>query len=164
MKQYLGIIISALILAVLLISTCSKQTDTSTTKVEIDTVYIEKVVEVRDTVLQTKYVNRIKLDTLVILSDTIIRDTIAITVPIDNYTTEFTKDSVSGVIYHSGYKSNIDSLRLNLLYPIVYNNTTTTVYKSKRWAIGPTAGIGYSITNKSFDAFVGFGVTYNLIK
>jgi hypothetical protein len=40
---------------------------------------------------------------------------------------------------------------------------TVTHYKTKRWNLGVTGGLGYGLMTRKPDAFVGVGVTYNLL-
>ena len=74
-----------------------------------------------------------------------------------------TKVSYNAVV--SGYKPSLDSLSFRVKYPERTINTstvtTTTSVKKKHWGIGPAFGVGYGLTSKKFDAYVGLSVTYS---
>ena len=72
--------------------------------------------------------------------------------------------------------NNLDSIHIKHNYPIVYKNqiiyqdryihsTVNTPYKKKtffnNFSYGIQLGVGYGITNKKPDIYVGFGISYN---
>lgn len=86
-------------------------------------------------------------------------DSATVTLPIEQ---RIYKDTLY-TAYVSGYRPRLDSITLRL--PHTYTTVTTTVSKpSRRWAVGPAVGVGYGITGKRLDVFVGVGVTWNILK
>jgi hypothetical protein len=63
--------------------------------------------------------------------------------------------------YVSGYRPRLDSISLHI--PHTYTTVTKTITKpAKRWAVGPSVGVGYGLAGKQADVFVGFTATYRL--
>ena len=63
--------------------------------------------------------------------------------------------------YVSGYRPQLDSITLHI--PHTYTTVTKTINKpARRWAIGPSVGVGYGIAGKQADVFVGITATFNL--
>lgn len=72
-----------------------------------------------------------------------------------------------------GYSMNDDSLprmtdfKAHYKHKIIQTNTVTTIEKIKpqkqnKWHISPQIGIGYGLTNKKADIFIGIGINYNI--
>ena len=86
-------------------------------------------------------------------------DSATVTLPVEQRVYE---DSLY-TAYVSGYRPRLDSIALRL--PHTYTTVTTTVSKpSRRWAVGPAVGVGYGITGRQLDVFVGVSVTWNILK
>jgi len=78
----------------------------------------------------------------------VVRDSVAI-VPISQ---KIYRDSIY-TAWVSGYKPSLDSIE-------VYQRTITIKERAKRWGIG--AQMGYGLTPKGFQPYVGVGVSYNI--
>lgn len=125
-----------------------------------DTVRIERIDTIRDTIFDT--IPQLKnIAQLKVIKDTLItKDTIKVEVEIPIEQKTYVGKQYSAHV--SGYKPNLDSIR-------IYNTTvektvTKTVTKRNRWSIGPTITTGYDIYNKNFGITVGVGITYNILK
>lgn len=125
-----------------------------------DTVRIEKIDTIRDTIFDT--IPQLKnIKQLKVIKDTLVtKDTIKVEVEIPFEQKTFVGKQYSA--YVSGYKPNLDSIR-------IYNTTvektvTKTVTKRNRWSVGPTITTGYDIYNRNFGITVGIGITYNILK
>jgi hypothetical protein len=120
------------------------QTDTLTV-VKTDTIKIVKPVYISKKVVDTTYIN--------------VNDTLFVPVPIEQ---RFYKGS-NYEAYISGYKPNLDSIR-------VFNASTTKYItkevkvqqRAKKWGIG--AHIGYGYNGYKFTPYIGIGLQYNLIR
>ncbi len=64
----------------------------------------------------------------------------------------------------SGYDPRLDSIRVRERIVTHTITISTTKKEFRRWSIGLVGGYGYGFKNKSFEPFVGVGVTYNLFK
>ena len=120
----------------------------------IDTLTIERVSV--DTITHVRYVERY-LPTLPDQQDTlIIRDSIKVYVPINNYLFE---EPNKYKIEASGYEVSLDKVEI---YPTTMYKTETKIIKTK-----PTFGIGlqvgYGISNNNISPYIGIGITYNII-
>lgn len=94
-------------------------------------------------------------DTLPTVS--IMGDSATVTLPVEQRVYE---DSLY-TAYVSGYRPSLDSINLRL--PHTYTTITKTVSKpAKRWAVGPSVGVGYGLAGKQADVFVGFTATFRL--
>ena len=128
---------------------------------------VERVVikEVRDTIHDTipqiKYerVVSVKRDTLKFV-DTIPGDTVHIIAEIPIKQTEYSDDSTYRA-WISGYKANLDSIDI-YRKNIYIEKEIIKEKKKKKFAIGPTVGVGYDIKNNNLSPTFGIGVTYNL--
>lgn len=120
----------------------------------------------------TDTITIIKRDTITIIKpqhiykyvDRIVRDTLysvdSILVPVDiPLETKVYQDSNYRAII-SGYKTELDSIYIFNKNQIQYINKIT--YKTKKWNISPSVGLGYGMFSKRFDTYVGFSLNYNL--
>lgn len=103
----------------------------------------------------------------IIRHDTIKSDTTPITIPITSkvYTDTICANNDSAIVqsYISGYKPNLDSLRVFMKkQEIVKTNTITiTNTKYRRIGIGLQAGYGYGFRSKQIEPYIGIGVSVN---
>lgn len=120
---------------------------------------------------QTDTITIIKRDTITIIKpqpviryvDKIVRDTlyntdsvpVLVDVPIE--TKVYQDSSYRAVV--SGYKASLDTISIFNKNQIQYINKTT--YKTKKWNVSPSIGLGYGVFNRKFDVYVGFSVNYN---
>lgn len=125
----------------------------------------KEVIQITDTITITK------TDTITIISpqpviryvDRIVRDTlysidsipVLVDVPIE--TKVYQDSSYRAVI--SGYKASLDSISIFNKNQIQYINKI--IYKTKKWNISPSIGVGYGAFNKKIDMYVGFSLNYN---
>ena len=86
------------------------------------------------------------------------KDTVCDTIYLPRKQTEY-KDS-DYTAYVSGYEAKMDSISVRTKI------ITKTIIKTKyrRINIGITGGYGYGINSRTFEPFIGVGVTYNLFK
>ena len=85
-------------------------------------------------------------------------DSATVTLPVEQRVYE---DSLY-TAYVSGYRPRLDSILLRM--PHTYTTVTNTTGKAaKRWAVGPTVGVGYGVTGKQMDVFVGVSATWNIL-
>lgn len=145
-----------LILFILVVLICFRCCSCSKTEKEsipkIDTITIIK----RDTITIIKpqhiykYVDRIVRDTLYSI-DSI---PVLVDIPIE---TKVYQDSLYRAIV-SGYRPELDSIYIFNKNQIQYINKIT--YKTKKWNISPSVGLGYGMFSKRFDMYVGFSIGY----
>lgn len=145
------------LLIIILILICFRCCVSSKTEKEsipqIDTITIIK----RDTITIIKpqhiikYRNKIVRDTLYSI-DSI---PVLVDIPIE---TKVYQDSLYRAIV-SGYKASLDSIFIKNRNQIQYINKIT--YKTKKWNISPSVGVGYGAFNKKIDMYVGFSLNYN---
>lgn len=183
LKPFVGIALG-LVLSVLCFSLgyqCSRTPETpekteTVTKTKTDTILqwktmtvtVSKPTPVYSTVTKTVH------DTLPIVQTihSHSRDTVyaSVEVPVSSqkYSDEQVLQDSTRVSYNaivSGYRASLDSLQFHVTYPErqVFTNTvtTTTSVKKRHFGIGPSAGIGYGLTSKKFDVFVGLSITYS---
>lgn len=98
-----------------------------------------------------KYVDRIIRDTLYSI------DSILVPVNVPLETKVYEDTTYRAVI--SGYRANLDSIFIKNRNQIQYINKIT--YKTKKWNISPSVGVGYGAFNKKIDMYVGFSLNYN---
>lgn len=119
----------------------------------------------------TDTITIIKRDTITIIKpqpviryvDRIVRDTlyntdsvpVLVDVPIE---VKVYQDSNYRAVI-SGYKPELDSIYIFNKNQIHTINKTT--YKTKKWNVSPSIGLGYGVFNRKFDVYVGFSVNYN---
>lgn len=120
---------------------------------------------------QTDTITIIKRDTITIIKpqpiveyrDRIIRDTlysidsipVFINVPIE--TKVYADSNYRAVV--SGYKASLDTISIFNKNQIHTINKTT--YKTKKWNVSPSVGIGYGMFGKRIDMYVGFSIGYS---
>ena len=131
------------------------------------TIYLHDTVTIHTNSIQEKIVYNTNFDTITEIQykDTVLYDTIEI--PIEHKVSEFKieKDSlkITEKIYHSGFHSTIDSIKLD------YNwNYELPKQKPKKigivWNIGPYIGYGINFNNGQyyFSPEVGVGVSIGI--
>lgn len=69
----------------------------------------------------------------------------------------YTDDSTYRAVV-SGYKACLDEIETYRVTRIITKTTT----KTKKWNVGLTGGLGYGITTRKADVWVGFGMVYNI--
>lgn len=156
-----------LIIALLLFGTfrmCHKPDTVTVT----DTVTVERTDTLYDTATLIHFCPKPVYDTI-IRWDTVRKDT-PIPYVQKTYSDTVTNDDGASVEYFatvSGHDPSLDTIRFNLNYPVITNTVTNTVTETKyvtkkqsHFSLGPTAGVGYGMTTKQFDAWVGLGLTY----
>lgn len=135
-------------------------------KVKTDTLFETKT----DTLWKDTTIWKYKLMPVkeeIIRHDTIKSDTAPITIPITSkvYTDTICANNDSAIVqsYISGYKPNLDSLRVFMKkQEIVKTNTITiTNTKYRRIGIGLQAGYGYGFKSKQIEPYIGVGVSVN---
>lgn len=120
---------------------------------------------------QTDTITIIKRDTITIIKpqpviqyrDRIVRDTlyntdsipVLVDVPIE---VKVYQDSNYRAVI-SGYKAELDSIYIFNKNQIQTINKIT--YKTKKWNISPSIGLGYGVFNRKFDTYVGFSIGYS---
>lgn len=128
------------------------------------TIYLHDTVTIHTDSIHEKIVYNTKFDTIVEIQykDTVLYDTIYL--PIEHKVSEFKieKDSlkITEKIYHSGFHSTIDSIKLD------YNwNYEIPKPKAKKiglvWFVGPTVtgGVNFNAINKTFDYGPSVGIS-----
>ena len=125
-----------------------------TEKVIVDTLVIEKPVV--DTVTHIKYVERYLPTTIEKVDTLIVRDSIKVYVPINNYLFE---EPNKYRIEASGYEVSLD--KVELFPKTVYKTETKVVKKENGFGIG--VQVGYGICGNKVSPYVGIGIQYNLI-
>lgn len=152
-----------------------EKTETVTT-VKVDTVtqWKTKTVSVTKPVPVYSTITKTVHDTLPVIKTihSHSRDTVYASVDVPISTQKYSDEQVlqdsTRVSYNaivSGYKPSLDSLSFRVTYPERTINTATTTVttstKKKHWGIGPAIGVGYGLTSKKFDAYVGLSITYS---
>lgn len=66
--------------------------------------------------------------------------------------------------YVSGYKPCLDSIfvRQKIVEHSIVETRTVSTKKFRRWNVGVVGGYGYGFKNKSFEPFIGVGLTLSL--
>lgn len=99
-----------------------------------------------------KYRNKIIKDTLYSV------DSIHVSVNVPLETKVYQDSSYRAVV--SGYRASLDTISIfNKNQTHTINKTT---YKTKKWNVSPSVGIGYGMFGKRIDMYVGFSLNYNL--
>jgi len=129
------------------------------TKIETKTDTVDRII--RDTIPDTKLVKEKVLKYVYVGGDTIYdTDTIRVR---DSIPIPITQKEYQDTSYHawvSGYLPSLDSIYVRERVVTNTINTTNTIYK--KWNIGVQGGYGYGIKSKTFEPYIGVGVTYNL--
>ena len=86
------------------------------------------------------------------------KDTICDTVYLPRKQTEYRDSDYTA--YVSGYEAKLDSISVRTM--IITNTAVKTKYR--RFNISVVGGYGYGINSRTFEPFIGVGVTYNLFK
>lgn len=87
--------------------------------------------------------------------------------PVDSLELEITQKVYSDstyTAYVSGYEASLDSIvvRQKEVTHTILETKTIPKTKYRRWNVGLIGGYGYGLKNKSFEPFVGLGLTLNL--
>lgn len=87
--------------------------------------------------------------------------------PVDSVELEITQKVYSDstyTAYVSGYEASLDSIvvRQKEVTHTILETKTIPKTKYRRWNVGLIGGYGYGLKNKSFEPFVGLGLTLNL--
>lgn len=98
-----------------------------------------------------KYRNKIVRDTLYNI------DSILVTVNVPIETKVYQDSNYRAVV--SGYKPELDSIYIFNKNQIHTINKIS--YKTKKWNISPSIGLGYGMFSKKVDMYVGFSLNYN---
>lgn len=85
-------------------------------------------------------------------------DTLATALPIER---KVYKDSLY-TAYISGYNAQLDSITIRNPTTYITTNTERIITRNKRFNIGVIGGFGLGLKSKSFEPFVGVGVSYSL--
>ena len=120
---------------------------------------------------QTDTITIIKRDTITIIKhqpiiqyrDRIVKDTLyntdSVLVPVDvPIETKVYQDSNYRAVV-SGYKASLDTISIFNKNQIQTINKIT--YKTKKWNISPSIGVGYGMFGRRIDMYVGFSINYN---
>ena len=86
------------------------------------------------------------------------RDTVRDTIYLPRKQTEYRDSDYTA--YVSGYEAKMDSISVRT--KIITNTVVKTKYR--RFNISVVGGYGYGINSRTFEPFIGVGVTYNLFK
>ena len=126
----------------------------------IKTEYITKT----DTITKTIYKPQYITETLV-RTDTIINNNDSITLPITSrsYNIEISNDNVDGEIFAnvSGFNPSLDSINYQFRVKNQIQKITETRIRQKRWGFSVGVGVGYGLTTRKADIFVGGIVGYS---
>lgn len=98
-------------------------------------------------------VDTVSIDTLAVVTSQETKDSVEVILPI---TQKGYEDSTFRA-YVSGYHPAIDSINIFRRNEVVYIRSPT---KPKRWGIG--IQVGYGITPKRAEPYIGIGISYNL--
>lgn len=155
--KYIFLLLVAVLLGVFL-GNCGEgdlpsPNETERVKVQTDTIRVVDTLKV--SLPKPVKVFKIRHDTLKIA---IAGDTLATALPIES---KVYKDSLY-TAYISGYNAQLDSLRVYNTTKIITTNTERIITRNKRFNIGVIGGFGLGLKSKSFEPFVGVGVSYSL--
>lgn len=142
----------------------------TTTTVKHDTVYNTQVIT--DTVPKLKYKYVYKRDTLY-------KDSVPHLITLENKTYQDTlitnEDTISYQAHVSGYNMDeqnyprLDSINLHRTFKTITVYQETIIEKKtpqnvRKWHLSPSVGIGYGLTQKQFDAYLGISLGYDILK
>ena len=155
--KYIFLLLVAVLLGVFL-GNCGEAdlpspNETERVKVQTDTIRVVDTLKV--SLPKPVKVFKIRRDTLRIA---IAGDTLATALPIES---KVYKDSLY-TAYISGYKAQLDSLHVYSPTKIITTNTERIITRNKRFNMGLVGGFGLGLKSKSFEPFVGVGVSYSL--
>ena len=155
--KYIFLLLVAVLLGVFL-GNCGEgdlpsPNETERVKVQTDTIRVVDTLKV--SLPKPVKVFKIRHDTLKIA---IAGDTLAAALPIES---KVYKDS-SYTAYVSGYKAQLDSIYIRAPTTYITTNTEKIITRNKRFNIGVIGGVGIGLRSKSFEPFVGVGVSYSL--
>ena len=132
-----------------------------TTPPEVISVHDTTIIK-KDSII-TKTLYKTKWDTIkdIHYKDTILHDTIYLEMEhkLDSFSVQKDSLRINGNIWHSGFKSSIDSVRLDYSF-----NYTVKPPKQKKigfvWyvGIGPSGGVNFNLNNRTFDYGPSFGI------
>ena len=159
--DWMFIFLVCILLSVFFPSTCRRvepdmveKTDTVVREIN-ETIFIDK----------PKVVTVERLDTIIDTVETTTHDTVEINLPVslkkyegDTTTTEGTK--VSYIANVSGYRASLDSIRFSVEHHDSVITKEITKYKTRRWVVSPSIGVGYGVITKKPDIFIGVSVGY----
>lgn len=159
-------VVIILILTFCLISSRSTVRDLQgqTVITETDTLFIRDTVEiVRPDAVSSRLTDTIRIPAVV----HILRDTVRLT---DTVYIEVQREQkhYSGPDYDawiSGYRPELDSLRIYRNTAQLINTTTVNTYqRPKRWGIGIQVGYGMTVaTEPKLHPYIGIGLSYNIL-
>lgn len=155
--KYIFLLLLAVLLGVFL-GNCGEgdlPTPNETERVKVQTDTIRVVDTLKVSLPKPVKVFKIRHDTLRVA---IAGDTLATALPIES---KVYKDSLY-TAYISGYKAQLDSLHVYNTTKIITTNTERLITRNKRFNIGLVGGFGLGLKSKSFEPFVGVGVSYSL--
>lgn len=167
MKKSLFILVFLLIASLVVNVLLWKQTQVTEERREIfiDTIPYRQPVPVDSIVLRyvteklpladntTVTVDTVSTDTLVAETNSATKDSVEVIIPI---TQKVYEDSTYRA-YVSGYHPALDSIKILRRNEVVYIRSPT---KPKRWGIG--IQVGYGITSKRAEPYIGIGISYDL--
>ena len=155
--KYLLLLLVA-VLCGFLLGNCGEDdlpTPNETERVKIQTDTIRVVDTLKSYTPKPVKVFKIRHDTLRIA---VAGDTLAAALPIES---KVYKDS-SYTAYISGYNAQLDSIYIRSPTTYITTNTERIITRNKRFNIGVIGGFGLGLKSKSFEPFVGVGVSYSL--
>lgn len=155
--KYIFLLLVAVLLGVFL-GNCGEgdlpsPNETERVKVQTDTIRVVDTLKV--SLPKPIKVFKIRHDTLKIA---VAGDTLATALPIES---KVYKDS-SYTAYISGYNAQLDSIYIRAPTTYITTNTEKIITRNKRFNIGVICGAGIGLKSKSFEPFVGVGVSYSL--
>lgn len=122
----------------------------------------KEVIQIKDTISITKIdtITIIKPQPIVEYRDRIIKDTlyntdsvpVLVDIPIE--TKVYADSNYRAVV--SGYRASLDTISIFNKNQIQHINKIT--YKTKKWNISPSIGVGYGFYHKKIDMYVGFSI------
>ena len=129
----------------------------------IDTVIVVKSDTVYDTVHVTKYYPK-PITVEVLKTDTITKDTVLV-VEKKLYTDTIATptDTICLASEVEGIGIRMNYLKAYLKKGTINTHTTETITITKKkggFRLAPQVGVGYGLTNKKADIYIGFGLTY----
>ena len=155
--KYLLLLLVAVLLGVFL-GNCGKDPqldEVERVKIKVKTDTLKVVDTLKFYTPKPVKVFKIRHDTLRIA---IAGDTLATALPIES---KVYKDS-SYTAYISGYNAQLDSIYIRSPTTYITTNTERIITRNKRFNIGVIGGFGLGLKSKSFEPFVGVGVSYTL--